>query len=116
MTTPIDTLAFLQEQFAAIPSRTVEVPGFPVPLVFQPLNPEQTLKLAKAIREPRAAMQAAAYAELIVETVRLEDGTQAFTLVKGGANPVEVLTKQTPAKIFTGLVNRLIDWVTTDGK
>ena len=49
---------------------------------------------------------------MIVETVTLESGDPAFPLVKGGPNPVEILTKKTPPRIFTALVNRLIDWIT----
>ena len=39
--------------------------------------------------------------------MKLEDGTLAFPLVRGGANPVEVLTKKTPPAIFAKLVEEL---------
>ncbi|WP_193212008.1 hypothetical protein [Luteolibacter marinus] len=104
-------LEFLKDQFEALKPREVEIEGLPFKLVFQPLNGEQTLKLAKAAREAKPGAQSVAYAELIVETVKLEDGEQAFPLLRGGPNPVEVITKQAPPRIFTALVNALLDWL-----
>lgn len=105
-------LEFLQSHFAALQPRPVEIKGFPFKLVFHPLNAEQSLKLSRGLRETKPAAQALIYAELLVETVKTEDGAQAFPLEKGGPNPIEVLTKGTSPKIFTELVNRLIDWLT----
>ena len=100
-------LEFLQNHFAALKSRVVEIPGFPFSLRFAPLNAEQTFKYVAAAKSKSTSEQARLFAELIVETVQTEDGTPAFPLLKGGPNPVEVLTKQTPPALFAKLVEEL---------
>lgn len=109
-------LAFLQQHFDALKPREVEIKGFPFKLFFQPLNAEQTLKLGSAVQDKNPRTRALAYAELMVESIKLEDGNPAFELVKGGPNPVEVLTKGTPPKVFTKMVNILIDWITAEAE
>lgn len=100
-------LEFLQSHFEALKPRTVEIDGFPFKLVFVPLTTEQTFKYVAAAKAPRPADQARLFAEVIVETVQLESGEPAFALVKGGPNPVEVLTKKTKPSIFSALVEEL---------
>lgn len=112
MSTKASPLDFLQNHFESLKPREIEIAGFPFKLTFHPLNAEQSLKLSRGLRETKPALQALLYAELIVETVKLDDGSPAFPLVRGGPNPVEVLTKKAAPKIFTEMVNRLIDWVT----
>ncbi len=108
MPTPAPSpLAFLESHFAALKPREVEIEGFPFKLLFEPLNAEQTFKFVAAAKATRPTDQAKLFAELIVETVKTEDGKQAFPLVKGGPNPVDVLTKQTPPDIFAKLVENL---------
>lgn len=106
-------LEFLQSHFAALHPRPVEIEGFPFKLLFAPLNAEQTFKYVAAAKAKSTAEQARLFAELIVETVQTEDGKPAFPLVKGGSNPVEVLTKQTPPAIFAKLVEQLGQDATT---
>lgn len=115
MATPTQSpLAFLQGHFDALEPRIEQIPGLPFKLAFAPLNAEQSLKLSKALREKITTLQANAYAELLMETVTLEDGKKAFELVKGGPNPVEILTKHTKPRVFTAMVNILIDWITAE--
>lgn len=112
-----DPLEFLQQHFEALEPRNVDdIPGFPYKLVFHPLNAEQTLKLGKAVQEKNASARAIAYAELMAETVKLEDGKPAFPFAKDKPNPIEVLTRKTPPKIFTAMVNVLIDWITAEAQ
>lgn len=107
MSTKASPLDFLQNHFDTLKPRLVEVEGFPFVLSFAPLNAEQTFKYVAAAKAPKAADQARLFAEVIVEVVKLEDGTPAFPLVRGGPNPVEILTKKTPPTIFALLVEEL---------
>jgi hypothetical protein len=100
-------LAFLEKHFDSLKPREVEIEGFPFKLLFEPLNAEQTFKYVAAAKARTPGEQSRLFAELIVETVKTEDGKQAFPLVKGGPNPVEVLTKKTPPAIFSKLVENL---------
>lgn len=100
-------LDFLENHFAALKPRPVEIEGFPFKLVFTPLNAEQTFKYVAAAKSSSATLQAKGFAEVIIEVVKLEDGTPAFPLVKGGSNPLDVLTKKTPPAIFAKLVEEL---------
>ncbi len=100
-------LEFLETHFAALESRLVEIEGLPFALRFAPMNAEQAFKYVAAAKAPSAGQQARLFAEVLVEVARLEDGQQAFPLVKGGPNPVEVLTKKTPPSIFAELVRAL---------
>lgn len=112
----VSPLAFLQSHFDALKPREVEIEGFPFKLLFLPLNAEQTLKLGSAVQDKNPKSRALAYAELMVESIQTEDGKPAFPLVRGGPNPVEVLTKQAPPKVFTKMVNILIDWITAEAE
>lgn len=100
-------LEFLESHFAALKPRAVEIEGFPFALRFAPLNAEQTFKYVAAAKAKSTAEQARLFAEILVETVQSEDGSPAFALVKGGPNPVEILTKKTPPAIFAKLVEQL---------
>lgn len=100
-------LAFLQSHFDALKPREVEIEGFPFKLFYQPLNAEQTFKYVAGCNAKRATEQAQIFAELIVETVKLEDGKQAFPMEKGQPSPVEILTRKTPPSIFAALVKEL---------
>ena len=107
MSTKASPLDFLQNHFDTLKPRAVEIEGFPFLLTFAPLNAEQTFKYVAAAKAPKPADQARLFAEVIVDTVKLDDGTLAFPLVRGGANPVEVLTRKTPPAIFAKLVEEL---------
>jgi hypothetical protein len=87
--------------------REVKISGFPVKLFYEPLNGEQTFKYVAAQNAKQPAEQARLFAELLMETVKLEDGKPAFELVAGGPNPVDVLTKKTPPTIFGAMIKQL---------
>ena len=107
MSTKASPLDFLENHFATLKPRAVEIEGFPFALSFSPLNAEQTFKYVAAAKATKPADQARLFAEVIVETVKIEDGSPAFPMVRGGSNPVEVLTKKTPPAIFARLVEEL---------
>lgn len=101
------TLAFLSSHFDALQPRAVEVEGFPFKLLYRPLNPEQSIKYVHAGRSKNPREQAATFAELLVETVMLEDGSPAFPLEAGQPAPVEILTRRTLPALYSRLVDQL---------
>ncbi|MDB6079757.1 MAG: hypothetical protein JWO82_3504 [Akkermansiaceae bacterium] len=106
MNNPLD---YLSSHFDALLPTPVEIDGLPFKLQFDPLNAEQTIAFVRASQAKTAAEQTTGFAQILVNVVKLEDGSPAFPLVKGGSNPVEVLTKRTDPTIFARMVKFLTD-------
>lgn len=106
---PVSTLSLLttlESHFAALAPRKVTIKGLPE-LFYHPLDAEQMFKFVAASRCQEPAKQAQLFAELLVDSVKLENGKPAFELVPGGPNPVEVLTKKTVPATFSALIAHL---------
>jgi hypothetical protein len=103
----MNPLAFLSSHFSAFESRRVEIPGFPFVLFYHPLTVEQTFGVVRARDARTVKEQVTGLAEVLVQSVHLEDGTLAFAMTPGGPNPVEVLTQKTDPAIFSALIQQL---------